>query len=581
MAGPVDPGRAPLTPSSDAVEPQPDAIDPSSRKRAVRDASGVAGGEAEGSRRAPWNRLPAWAVAVVAVPVVVLLGVFYLWPLLTLLAKVVRGHTIGTTLRAPGLGRVLWFTLWQAVVSTVATLAVAMVPAYVLARYRFAGRRVVLAVVTVPFMLPTVVVGAAFLAILPAPWQGTAAAIVIAHVFFNVAVVVRIVGGMWAAISHDLTGAARTLGASTWQVARYVVLPLLRPAMWAASLVVFLFTFTSFGVVTLLGGATHPTIEVEIARRATQLGDVGGAAVLSVLQLLVLGALVLMSTRQQRRAAVALRGTAAPRRVRTRRDRRLVFATCAIAVVAMGSPMVAMIVRSLDVGGGWSLAAWKQLGGGTPRRGVQLGVDAWASLAVSLRFAVVAATISALAGGLAALAITSAGRAGRFLDAGTMLPLGTSAVTIGFGMLITFDVAPFDWRAEWWLIPVGHALVATPFVVRLVVPALRSIPPDQRAAAATLGASPVRAWIAIDVRAMLRPLVAGAGFAAAISLGEFGATTFLTRSGRETLPIAVGRLFARPGELTRAQGFAVATILLVLTAAILAAVDARARGDDR
>jgi thiamine transport system permease protein len=148
-------------------------------------------------------------------------------------------------------------------------------------------------------------------------------------------------------------------------------------------------------------------------------------------------------------------------------------------------------------------------------------------------------------------------------------------------MLITFDVAPFDWRAEWWLIPVGHALVATPFVVRLLVPVLRSIPADQRAAAATLGASPLRAWLAIDVRSILRPLLAGAGFAAAISLGEFGATTFLTRTGRETLPIAVGRLFGRPGELTRAEGFAVATILLVLTAVILAAVDARAHGDER
>ncbi|MCU1504181.1 MAG: putative thiamine transporter permease protein, partial [Ilumatobacteraceae bacterium] len=541
------------------------------------------GGEPDdgGSSTAAWNRLPIWVTAGIAVPVVVLLGVFYLWPLLTLVARAVRGHTIGDTLRAPGLGAVLWFTVWQAVVSTAATIVVGMVPAYVLARYRFAGRRFVLALVTVPFMLPTVVVGAAFLAVLPARWQGTAAAVVVAHVFFNIAVVVRIVGGMWAVIPHDLTGAARTLGASPWQLAVHVVLPLLRPALWAAGLVVFLFTFTSFGVVTLLGGPAHPTIEVEIARRATQLGDIGGAAVLSVLQLLVLGVLVALSTRQQRRAAVAMRGVAPTRRVRTTRERRLVRGTCVVAVVAMGAPLVAMVLRSVDVGGGWSLAAWRQLGGGTGRRGVRLGVDAWASLLVSLRFAVVAAAISAVVGGLAALAITSTRRAGRLLDAGTMLPLGTSAVTIGFGMLITFDVPPFDWRAEWWLIPVGHALVATPFVVRLLVPVLRAIPADQRAAAATLGASPRRAWLAIDVRSTLRPLVAGAAFAAAISLGEFGATTFLTRTGGETLPIVVSRLFGRPGELTRAQGFAVATVLLVVTGVILALVDTRVRGDDR
>ncbi|MFT3852866.1 MAG: ABC transporter permease subunit [Ilumatobacteraceae bacterium] len=155
-----------------------------------------------------------------------------------------------------------------------------------------------------------------------------------------------------------------------------------------------------------------------------------------------------------------------------------------------------------------------------------------------------------------------------------MLPLGTSAVTIGFGMLLAFGRPPFDWRTAWWLVPVGQALVATPFVVRLLVPVLRAVPPDLRAAAATLGASPVRAWLAVDGRAILRPVVAGAGFAAAISLGEFGATTFLTRTGRETLPIAVGRLLGRPGELNRAQGFATATILLVLTAIVLALADA-------
>ncbi len=524
-----------------------------------------------------WNRLPRAVLIGLAVPVTVLLAVFYVWPLATLLARVVRAHTIGDALGSPGLGQVVWFTLWQAVVSTVLTLAVAIVPAYVLARYRFRGRRSVLAIVTVPFMLPTVVVGAAFAAVLPGSWQGTARAVIVAHVFFNVAVVVRVVGALWASIPVDLTGAARTLGARPWQVARYVVLPLLRPAVWAAAMVVFLFTFTSFGVVAILGGPANPTIEVEIARRATQLGDVGGAAVLAVGQLVVLVVVVALTTRLQRRAAMTLPSGAATRRPRTRRDRTLVAATGAITVAVMLVPMLAMLRRSFDVGDGWSLTAWRTLGEVETRRGAALGVDAWASLSVSLRFAVVAAAISVAVGALAALAITAARRAGRWLDVAAMLPLGTSAVTIGLGMVITFDRTPVDWRAAWWLIPVGHALVATPFVVRLLLPALRAVPADLRAAAATLGAPPWRAWLAVDVRALGRPLVAGAGFAAAISLGEFGATTFLTRQGRETMPIAIARLLGRPGEITRAQGFAVATILLVATATILALVEARTR----
>lgn len=154
-----------------------------------------------------------------------------------------------------------------------------------------------------------------------------------------------------------------------------------------------------------------------------------------------------------------------------------------------------------------------------------------------------------------------------------MLPLGTSAVTVGLGMLITFDHPPFDWRAEWWLVPLGHALVALPFVVRSVVPALRAIPPDQRAAAMVLGASPLRAWWQVEVRRIARPLAAGAGFAAAISLGEFGATALLSRAGNDSLPVAIDHLLGRAGEVPRAQGFALAVVLLVVTAGVVLATD--------
>jgi thiamine transport system permease protein len=502
------------------------------------------------------------------------LALFYLWPLATLLVRVVRPSSLSAALGAPGLGRVLWFTVWQALASTGLTMVVGFAPAYLLARFRFRGRGPLLAIVTVPFMLPTVVVGAAFLALLPSDWHGTARAVIVAHVFFNIAVVVRLVGAMWAVLPTDLTAAARTLGASPTQVLRFVVLPLLRPALWAAATVVFLFTFTSFGAAKLLGGAANPTLEVEIARRATQLGDVDGAAVLSVLQLMILGAVVWWSSRWQRRAAIqfgAARGARAPR---ARHERRLVGVVGVLTALVMVTPLVVLASRSFRLGGAWSLHAWRTLGTAEVRPGVSLGVDPLASLTLSLQYALVAASISVVIGGLAALAISAARRHGALLDVGMMLPLGTSAVTIGLGMLITFDTAPVDWRASWWLIPLGHALVATPFVVRALLPVLRSIPADQRAAAATLGASPLRTWLTVDVRRIARPLTASAALAAAISLGEFGATTFLTRAGRETMPIAIARLLGRAGEIPRAQGFALATILLVTTACVIGAASA-------
>lgn len=497
------------------------------------------------------------------------LALFFLWPLGTLLERVVQPGSINDALDAPGLGRVLWFTLWQALASTVLTLVGGFAPAYLLARYRFPGRRALLAAVTVPFMLPTVVVGAAFLALLPQSWHGTARAVLVAHVFFNIAVVVRLVGAMWAVLPTDLTAAARTLGASPPQVLRHVVLPLLRPALVAAATVVFLFTFTSFGAAKLLGGAANPTLEVEIARRATQLGDVDGAAVLSVLQLLVLAVLVWWSARWQRQAALPLGGSAGARRPRSRRERGAVLLGALLTAAVMITPLVVLVSRSFRLGGRWSLRAWRTLGSAEVRPGVSLGVDPLESLVTSLRFAVVAAAISVCIGGFAALSIASARRHGRWLDVGLMLPLGTSAVTIGLGMLITFDSAPFDWRASWWLIPLGHALVATPFVVRALLPLLRAIPAEQRDAAATLGASPLRAWAAIDLRRITLPLLASSGLAAAISLGEFGATTFLTRAGRDTMPIAIAGLLGRAGDVPRAQGFALASILLVATALVI------------
>jgi len=153
-----------------------------------------------------------------------------------------------------------------------------------------------------------------------------------------------------------------------------------------------------------------------------------------------------------------------------------------------------------------------------------------------------------------------------------MLPLGTSAVTIGFGMLIALDW-PIDLRANVLLIPLAHALVAIPFVVRLSVPVMRSVRPQLREAAATLGASPARVWREIDLPIAARALAVSAGFAFAISLGEFGATSFIARPDTPTLPIAIFRLLGRPGTLNFGQAMAMSTILMAVTAFVILLVD--------
>lgn len=532
-------------------------------------------------RAAVGTRLPLPFVATLAAAPLLFLACFYAWPAATLGARALDHAAISRVARSGAVREVVWFTTWQAGISTLATLAVGFAPAYVIARYRFVGRRALVALVTVPFMLPTVVVGAAFTALLPERWRSAVWAIIAAHVFFNIAVVVRVVGAMWTQLPEDLLDAARTLGASPSRVLREVVLPLLRPAILSAAAVVFLFTFTSYGVVQILAGARHPTIEVEIVRRATQLGDVSGAATLAALQLLMLGVLIATLSWLQRRAVPLSLRPRELQRPRTARARAAVGATAASCIVVVGLPMLAMVRSSLRIGDRWTFAAWR-LRQDAVRPGASLGIDPLASLGRSMQFAVAATIVSVALGAVASLAIVAMRRRGRLLDVGLMLPLGTSAVTIGLGVLITFDRAPVDWRSSSWLVPVGHALVATPFVIRTVLPVLRTIPEGWRDAAATLGASPLRAWWSIELVVLRRPLLTGAGFAAAISLGEFGATTFLTRSGRETLPIAINRLLGRAGGLPHAQAFVLATILAAVTAAIIVAVESRAstRADD-
>jgi thiamine transport system permease protein len=304
------------------------------------------------------------------------------------------------------------------------------------------------------------------------------------------------------------------------------------------------------------------------------------AATLTVIQLVAIAVLVAVSARLQRRRSRPLGLTVGHQRLspQHRGQRRLVAVTAGATAAFVAAPMLALIERSLRTPDGHSLAAWRNLGTAQVRPGISIGADPVAALVTSLRFMVVAVAVAVTVGSLAALAIAAARSGGRVLDTALMLPIATSAVTIGFGMLITFDEDPVDWRATWWIVPIGHALVAIPFVVRTMLPVLRGVEPARLDAAATLGASPLRAWRSVVLPHLRRPLVVAAGIAAAISLGEFGATSFLSRSGQETMPIAVEQLLGRTGTLLQGQGYALAVILAAATIAVVLLLDVAHEG---
>jgi thiamine transport system permease protein len=150
-----------------------------------------------------------------------------------------------------------------------------------------------------------------------------------------------------------------------------------------------------------------------------------------------------------------------------------------------------------------------------------------------------------------------------------MLPLGTSAVTLGLGYIVTMGA----WRTSLWLVPVAHTLIAAPFVLRTFLPALRSVDPRLREAAAVLGASPTRVWWHVDLRILWRALLVSAAFAFTISLGEFGATLLIYRPEMPTMPVVIYRALGQPGMSNYGQALAMSTLLMGVCAAALLLIE--------
>ena len=530
----------------------------------------------------------ATTLAIAAIPVL-FLAYFFAYPLVSI---TVRGLSIdgsldlsvfGDVISDPTLQGVALFTLWQAILSTILTLAVGLPTAWVFARYRFRGRNLLFAATLVPFILPTLVVGTAFLNLFGPrgatgiDLSGTLAIILLAHVFYNFAVVVRGVGTYWRRIDPSLVEAARTLGASPFGAFRRITLPLLSPAIASTAALVFLFSFTSFGVVLLLGDLAHSTIEVEIWRQATSFLRLDVASTLAVLQILGIGAILAVYGHFERTTQAQFRTRITPLRTPRRgRERATVVGVITAATVFLAVPLGILLARSfIEPGGGFGIANYRNLWR-LPEQSAAF-VPAQTAIGNSFQFAAIAIVVAAVIGLLAALTLSYAPtRAARGFDVFVMLPLGTSAVTIGFGFLIALD-RPWDIRTSLMLIPIAHALVGIPFVVRAISPTLASIQHRLREAAATLGATPWQSFVRIDLRLVARSLLVGAAFAFAISMGEFGATTFIARPATPTIPIAIFRYLGRPGEAPFGAALALSAILMIITGASIFAIDALGR----
>lgn len=531
------------------------------------------------------SRWPALAVAAL------FFGVFFFYPLTRIL---LRGLDLAA-LDGPAFlltGRVFLFTVYQALLSTLLTLLLGLPAAFLFARFDFPGRGFLRLLTALPFMLPTVVVAAGFNAWLgprgwlnlalmrlfdletpPLAFLGGLAAILVAHVFYNMTIVVRLAGNALAHLDPRLEQAARSLGADGRQVFWRLTLPLLTPSLLAASLLVFLFDFTSFGVVLLLGGPQFATLEVEIYRQAVHLFNLPLAAWLSLIQLVCTLLFSALYTRLAARAAVTVQPRSVPlHRPHTLAQRLFVLVLALLLFIFYFFPLFSTPFRSLtrleaDLGQrgrveyGLTTDYYSELF--VNRRGSLFYVPPVQALVNSLGYAALTVLLSLAIGFPTAAALARPTRLARLLDPLLLLPLGASAVTLGLGYLLAFGrllLSP-------WMVPLAHTMIALPFVIRTLQPALASIPDRLREAALVLGASPGDVRRRLDWPLVRRPVLSAAIFAFTVSLGEFGATVLVSRPEYPTLPMAIYRFLSQPGGLNYGQAMAMAAILLLVTGA--------------
>jgi thiamine transport system permease protein len=517
------------------------------------------------SGQASLNRKLLWALPLTFV------AVLFYWPITRITSLGFAGDWLETLL-LPKNQSIVWFTLWQAALSTLITLVIAIPGAYLLYRKSFPGQQAVRALITVPFVLPSIVVAVGFTVFQnvhdfwidlgftflenPIYW------IIAAHVFVNYSIAVRTIGGVWSTMDSEIEEAAELDGAGRIRTLISISLPQLRQAIFSAAALVFLFSATSFGIVLVLGGGQVQTIETAIYFAATQFLDLEAAAALVLIQTLIT-ALAFLVGSSLAKGTVGLEqvseGTRKPKV--DLRDLPAAVLTGGIVVGLLVMPMLLVVVEAFRVRDGFGLQNFINLS----TRGARdlLNISVIDAAGNSIRNMVIAASIAFVLGTLISWLLVRTKQ--KFLDLVFLVPLGISSVVLGFGFLISFDADWFPLRSSWLIVPLAQALIALPMVIRLVYPALVSIGKEPIEQASLDGASSWQIWRFVESGMIQGVLLTSLGYAAIISVGEFGASSFLAYGSEGTIPTLLFRLIARPGEQNYGMAMAVSAILIAFS----------------
>ena len=507
-------------------------------------------------------------------PPLVFLGVLFFWPLANILSRGFQGDWLLHLLDLRD-WQITWFTIWQAVLSTLLTLVFAVPGAYLLYRKKFVGVRFVRSLITIPFMLPTIVVATGFTIFrdVAGVWTNPVLWIVTAHVFLNYSLAVRTIGSFWMSLDLQTEEAAALSGAGRFRTVWDISLPQLKPALISAGASTFLYCTASYGVILVLGGGQVHSLETEIATAANTLLDLPKASALALIQsLLSIVAFGVTQSGGRSNIGIELGEHDGDVKNLDRRDWLASLITWPLIAVLILTPMALIVYKTFSEGAGF-VGNFANLAGRGTRNLLNLSV--LDSMGNSLRNMVISATIAMVIGVFVSYLLAkpastvSQAVVKRLLDIAFLLPLGISTVVLGFGYLVTFGGYPLPLRETWLVTPLIQSVMAVPIVIRLVYPALIAIERSHIEAASTAGATRWQIWWFIELPMVRFSVYTAAAFAALVSLGEFGASSLLAYGDQATLPTVLYTLISKPGGQNYGMAMAAATLIIVLTFAVI------------
>ena len=490
-------------------------------------------------------------------------GVLFYFPLLKIIERGFTGSWLQFITSAATL-KIIWFTVWQAAISAVVAILLGFPGAYILYRCSFPGQRLTRALITVPFMLPTIVVAIGFTEFHRMPVTAT---IIGANIFMNYSLAVRVIGGTWANLNREIDEASAIDGASRLETFIKISWPQLKGASASAFSLIFLYCAANFGIVLVLGNGSTNTVETEIYTNATQYLDLSKATSLVLVQTL-LTIFVFVVARRLSKNPISIIGFAQSKDQKPldRRDFPALLVTI-VVLVLISIPIIGIISKSFNSG----LTNYRALTGTGQQNFLTISIVQ--ALLNTFRNALIMMIISLAIGLIISFLLYRSSliwrRLGEFVF---QIPLGVSSVVLGLGYLLSFDSGIFPLRSSWLVTPIAQSLLAIPLVVRLIYPALCGIDPELLEAAALDSASSGDTWWLIELPAIRNVLLIAMGYGAIISIGDFGAANFLAYGQQGTVTTVLYQLISKPGAANFGMAMAASAIMILITFVVVGAI---------